>query len=376
MHSPPTTGCPSFASDEERWAAVQARRRDADDRFVYAVATTGVFCRPSCPSRHARRENVRFFTDAAAAEKAGYRACRRCTPTGPAPGDRHAAAIAQACRRIEQASELPDLDALAQAAGMSRYHFQRVFKSLVGVTPGEYARGRRAERMRRTLPTSPSVTDALYDAGYNANSRFYEQSRRSLGMTPGAYRDGGRGTRIRFAVAATTLGAVLVAATEAGVCAILLGDDADRLVRDIQDMFPNAELIGADPGFEATVARVIAQIEDSSRRFDLPLDVRGSAFQIEVWNALSKIPHGSTATYAGIAAALGRPSAVRAVAQACASNRLAVVVPCHRVVRSDGNVSGYRWGVERKKALLQREAARAEATQSDSADHTARAPID
>lgn len=342
-------------TDEDCWAAVQARDATMDKEFVYSVASTGVYCRPSCASRPKRRENVAFHPDPAAAERAGYRACLRCTPNGPSPAERRAEVVAAACRLIDGAEDLPDLDQLAQAAGMSRFHFHRIFKATVGVTPKDYANARRATRVRDALATQGSVTEALYAAGYNASSRFYEAAPRDLGMRPSDYRQGGRGAVVRFAVGDCSLGAVLVAATDKGVCAILLGEDPEALVRDLQDRFPKAELIGGDEAFEHTVARVVGLIDRGEEAAGLPLDVRGTAFQRRVWDALARIPAGRTATYAEVAAAIGSPAAVRAVAQACASNALAVAIPCHRVVRSDGALSGYRWGVERKRALIERE---------------------
>lgn len=346
---------PLFADDASRWAAVQRRDRAADGQFLYSVKTTGVYCRPSCAARPARRENVAFHADPAAAEAAGFRACKRCRPAGPSRAETQAAAVAAACRTIDAAEELPDLDTLAAGAGMSRFHFHRIFKSVTGVTPKAYAAARRAERMRAALAGGAGVTEALYDAGYNANSRFYAESAERLGMRPSAYRAGGKGAVVRFAVGDCSLGAVLVAATEKGVCAILLGDDPEGLVRDLQDRFAQAELVGADADFEATVARVVGLIDTPNCSLDLPLDVRGTAFQQQVWDALRRIPVGRTASYLDIATAIGRPSAVRAVAQACGANALAVAIPCHRVVRSDGDLSGYRWGVERKRELLKRE---------------------
>jgi AraC family transcriptional regulator of adaptative response/methylated-DNA-[protein]-cysteine methyltransferase len=345
-----------FADDEARWAAVQRRDRTADGQFLYSVRTTGVYCRPSCAARPARRENVAFHRDPAAAEAAGFRACKRCRPDGVAPAQARADAVARACRLIEAAETLPGLDALAAAAGMSRFHFHRSFKAVTGVTPRAYAAALRSERVQEALAAGSPVTAAIYDAGYGANSRFYADSASRLGMRPSAYREGGRGSIVRFAVGDCSLGSVLVAATDRGLCAILIGDDPDALVRDLQDRFRAAELVGGDAGFEQTVARVVGFVDDPSGRLDLPLDIRGTAFQQQVWEALRRIPAGRTASYAEIAAALGRPSAVRAVAQACGANALAVAIPCHRVVRSDGDLSGYRWGVERKRTLLAKEA--------------------
>ncbi len=350
---------PIFADEAARWAAVQRRDAAADGQFFYSVKTTGVYCRPSCAARPARRENVAFHADPAAAEAAGFRACKRCRPDGVAPAQARAEAIAKACRLIEAAEELPDLDTLAAAAGMSRFHFHRSFKTVTGVTPKGYAAALRTERVQEALAAGSSVTAAIYDAGYNANSRFYADSASRLGMRPSAYRDGGRGMAIRFAVGDCSLGSVLVAATDKGVCSILLGDDPESLVRDLQDRFGAAELIGGDADFESIVAQVVGLIDAPGTGLSLPLDVRGTAFQQQVWDALRRIPAGRTASYAEIALAIGRPAAVRAVAQACGANPLAIAIPCHRVVRSDGDLSGYRWGVERKRELLDRERAAA-----------------
>lgn len=346
---------PSFATDDARWQAVERRDRAADGAFYYSVLTTGVYCRPSCAARRARRENVAFHAGCAAAEAAGFRPCQRCRPNEAPLAERQAAAVAKACRLIEEADETPNLDALAEAAGMSRFHFHRVFKSVTGVTPKAYADGHRAERVRDELAQRATVTEAIYGAGFNSSGRFYAASSDLLGMTPTAFRAGGNGAAIRFAVGECSLGSILVAATGKGVCAILFGDDPDALVRDLQDRFPKARLIGADRDFEQLVATVVGFVEAPAQGLDLPLDVRGTAFQQRVWQALREIPSGSTASYAEIARRIGQPKAVRAVAQACASNGIAVAIPCHRVVRNDGALSGYRWGVERKRALLERE---------------------
>jgi len=340
----------------ERWAALAARDGRADGRFVYAVRTTGVYCRPSCPSRAARPENVTFHATCAEAEAAGFRPCRRCRPNEPGLPERRAEAVARACRLIETAETMPPLADLARAAGLSAYHFHRVFKAATGVTPKAYAAGRRADILAAGLPKAATVTEALYEAGYATASRFYADATGRLGMPPAAYRKGGPGIRMKFGVGACSLGAILVAATEAGLCAILLGDEPEPLVRDLQDRFPGAEIEGGDPAFEAWMARVIGLVEAPGTGLDLPLDIRGTAFQQRVWTALRAIPVGTTATYADIARAIGAPTAMRAVAQACGANHLAVAIPCHRVVRSDGAMSGYRWGVTRKRDLLAREA--------------------
>jgi AraC family transcriptional regulator, regulatory protein of adaptative response / methylated-DNA-[protein]-cysteine methyltransferase len=350
---------PSVAPRREDafWDAVGRRDRAFDGEFVFAVRTTGVYCRPSCASRPAKRENVSFFASAEAAERAGYRACKRCRPDRFGAPDPKVEAVKRACDRIASAEEAPSLADLAASVGMSPFHFHRVFKKVTGVTPKAYAAQMQARRASDGLRAAQTVTDAIYDAGFNSSSRFYETATARLGMTPTAVRRGGEGAAIRFAIGQASLGAVLVAATNKGVCAIMLGDDPDVLVRELQDRFPRAELVGGDPEFERMVARVVGLIEAPGQSLDLPLDIRGTAFQERVWQALRAIPPGKKATYAEIARAVGRPKAVRAVAQACAANPLAVAIPCHRVVRTDGDLSGYRWGVERKRKLLDREAA-------------------
>ncbi|WP_091717566.1 bifunctional DNA-binding transcriptional regulator/O6-methylguanine-DNA methyltransferase Ada [Methylobacterium phyllostachyos] len=342
--------------DAARWAALMARDAGADGTFVYAVRTTGVYCRPSCPSRKARPENVSFHRTCADAEAAGFRPCRRCRPDEPDLAARRAEAVVRACRRIESSETAPTLAALARDAGLSAYHFHRVFKAAIGVTPKGYAAAHRAAGLAAQLPGAASVTETLYAAGYGAASRFYVQGAPRLGMAPAAYRKGAAGLRIRFGIGACSLGAILVAATDRGVCTILLGDTPEPLLQDLQDRFPGAEIVGGDPAFEGWMARVIGFVEMPGRGLDLPLDIRGTAFQQRVWEALRKIPVGSTATYAEIARAIGLPAATRAVAQACGANPVAVAIPCHRVVRSDGALSGYRWGVARKRDLLLREA--------------------
>lgn len=347
----------AFDTEADRWSALRARDAAADGAFFYSVRTTGVYCRPSCAARPARPENVAFHTTSAEAQAAGFRPCKRCKPDQPSLAERNAASVALACRAIEAAEEPMSLEALAAEAGMSPFHFHRVFKAVTGLTPKAYADARRAERVRQALGETGTVTEAIYDAGFGSGSRFYEKSAQVLGMTPTRFRAGGDKAVIRFAIGQCSLGAILVAATEAGVCAILLGDDPQELIQDLQDRFDRAELVGGDAEFEALVARVVGFVEQPRLGLDLPLDVRGTAFQQRVWQALRDIPAGETASYADVALAIGNPAAVRAVAQACAANALAVAIPCHRVVRTDGALSGYRWGVERKRALLDREAA-------------------
>lgn len=344
-----------LARDDARWAAVTRRDRSADGEFFYSVRTTGVYCRPGCASRLAHRENVRFHATREDAEKAGFRPCKRCRPDEAGLEHERAAAVAKACRLIDTAGEAPTLDALARAAGMSRFHFHRVFKAATGVTPQAYINAKRAAKVRAALPRSSSVTEAIYRAGFESSGRFYETAPAVLGMTPSRFRSGGKGEAIRHTVAKCALGSILVAASEKGVCAIFLGDDAKALVRDLERQFPNAQLSAGGKGYERAVAKVVRFVEAPSRGLDLPLDIRGTAFQQRVWQALRQIPPGSTATYTQIADRIGLPKAVRAVATACGSNTLAVAIPCHRVLRKSGGLSGYRWGVARKRELLKRE---------------------
>lgn len=343
-------------TDARRWVAVQARDRKADGSFVYAVRTTGIYCRPSCPSRQALRANVSFHASAAAAERAGFRACKRCRPQEAGNGDRHAELVARLCRLIERSEKAPSLAELAAAASLSRFHLHRIFVAATGVTPREYAVTHRRRKLSASLRTGSRVTDAIYDAGYGSNSRFYAESTAALGMTPTRFRAGGTATTIRFALAECSLGSILVAATDHGVCAILLGDDPELLLRDLQDRFPKAELLGGDKSFDGVVAQAIALVEAPGKGHRLPLDVRGTAFQQRVWKQLQAIPAGRTASYADVAKKLRSPRSTRAVAQACSANPVAVAIPCHRVVRKDGGLSGYRWGIERKRELLRREA--------------------
>lgn len=341
---------------DPRWTAVVTRDPKADDKFFYSVKTTGVYCRPSCGSRGARPENVQFHATWADAERAGFRPCKRCKPNQSSLDKQHAAKVANSCRLIESAEEVPSLGDLARKAGLSTYHFHRIFKAVTGLTPRAFAAAHRAKRIRSELNRSGTVTEAIYGAGYGSNGRFYATSDEVLGMTPSNYRAGGANTEIRFAIGECSLGSILVAKSERGICAILLGDDPEALARELQDRFSHANLIGGDKGFEKLVAQVVGFVETPAVGLDLPLDVRGTAFQQRVWQALRKIPAGSTASYSDIAKRIGSPKSVRAVAHACAANALAVAIPCHRVVKNDGALSGYRWGVERKRTLLQREA--------------------
>jgi len=354
MHEPSPA---PYATDDLRWQAVVSRDAAADGHFVYAVRTTGIYCRPSSSARLPKRENVCFFDSAQEAQAAGYRPSRRADGDQTSVAAAHARMVAQACRQIERSEDLLSLEALAGAAGVSTFHFHRVFKAETGLTPKAYANAFRARKLREELSAADgSVTDAIYNAGFNSNSRFYASSDHLLGMRAREYQSGGAGTSIRFAIGQCSLGDILVAQSQRGICAILLGDDADTLLRELQDLFPKAHLIGGDAAFEHLVAQVVGFVEAPSIGLNLPLDVRGTAFQERVWQALREIPPGTTVSYTQVAARIGAPKAVRAVAQACGANHLAVAIPCHRVVRRDGDISGYRWGVERKRTLLNREA--------------------
>lgn len=350
------TRAPEATLNDMRWTAVLARDPKADGNFYYAVKTTGIYCRPSCAARTPRPENVTFHATPEDAERAGYRPCKRCRPDQISQQAQYANTITRACRLIEASETVPSLDRLAREAGMSPYHFHRVFKKVTGLTPRSYAAAQREQRIRAGLIAADTVTGAIFEAGYNANSRFYEKASGVLGMTPTRYRAGGAGLDIRFAVGECSLGSILVAQSKIGVCAILIGDDPEALLHDLQDRFPRARLLGGDTGFEQLVARVVGFVDAPSLGFDLPLDIRGTAFQQRVWQALRDIPPGHTVTYSELARRIGAPNAVRAVAGACAANPLAVAIPCHRVVRTDGSLSGYRWGIERKRALLETEA--------------------
>jgi AraC family transcriptional regulator, regulatory protein of adaptative response / methylated-DNA-[protein]-cysteine methyltransferase len=341
---------------DPRWAALVNRDASFDGAFVYAVSTTGIYCRPGCPSKLAKPENVSFYATCEEAEAAAFRACQRCRPNEALAAARQGALIADACRRIEEAEELPTLDALAKTLGLSAFHFHRLFKKFTGVTPKAYAAAHRSKRVRAELTSGKgTVTEAIYGAGFNSGGRFYETSNAVLGMTPSAFRSGGAGAKISFAIGQCSLGSILVACSDKGICAIFLGDDPDALARDLQDRFSKAELIGGDAAFEALIAKVVGLVEQPARAFDVPLDVQGTAFQQRVWQALRDIPAGTTESYTEIARRIGAPKSVRAVAGACAANKIAVAIPCHRVVRNDGTMSGYRWCVERKRALLKKE---------------------
>lgn len=351
---------------DPRWQQVLAREALADGQFYYAVNTTGVYCRPSCGARPARPEHVAFYLTTEAAEAAGFRACKRCKPNQASLLEAHAAMVAQACRLIEAAETVPTLAVLAADAGLSAFHFHRVFKAMTGLTPKAYASAHRQQTLRQKLDGQMTVTAAMYAAGYGSSSRFYASSTQTLGMKPLAYVKGGAHTDIYFALGACSLGSILVASSDKGVCAIALGDDPEALLRELQDRFPHAQLMGGDATFEALVAQVVGLIEVPRIGLALPLDIQGTAFQQRVWQALREIPPGETVTYTDLAHKIGRPTAVRAVASACAANTIAVAIPCHRVVRQDGLLSGYRWGIARKQALLEKEAVACESANPSS----------
>ncbi len=352
MQSPMPDDLRPSAADDARWAAVLARDPSpAIGPFLYAVTTQGVFCRPGCPSRAPLRRNTRFFADVPSAEAAGFRACKRCDPKGERAGI-HAAAIRAACAMIEASETIPSLAALAERAGYARHHFLRLFRDITGVTPRSYAESVRARRLSAALATGSRVADAVAEAGFGSESRVYEEPGRVLGMTPGAARRGGAGEVIRVALADSALGPLMIGATEAGICFLGFGEDEAGLRGDVMHRFPQARIVDAPEELAEAIRQVVAFIAEPKAALDLPLDLRGTAFQRQVWEALRRIPLGETRTYSGLAAEMGMPKATRAVARACAQNKVSLAVPCHRVVGADGDLTGYRWGVERKRALL------------------------
>ncbi len=347
---PPRASPPSHS---DKWHAVVNRDASQSTEFVYAVKSTGIYCRAGCPSKTPKPDNVEFFDTPSFAENAGYRACKRCRPSAHDESAAIVKKITSACEQIRSQEEEPNLEHLAKDSDMSVAHFQKTFKSVVGVSPKAYALAVKMDKARETLSSGKtSITTAIYEAGFNSSSRFYETATKALGMKPSDYKKGGAGQRILFAIGECSLGSVLVACSKIGVCAILLGDEPEQLLQDLQDRFPNAELLGGDTAFEGLVAQVVGFIDNREAKFELPLDIQGTAFQERVWRALCLIPAGTTATYAEIAQAIGAPNSHRAVAQACGANKIAIAIPCHRVVRSDGSLSGYRWGIERKRSLL------------------------
>ena len=348
-----------FLSEDERWEALVRRDQQAGGEFVYGVLTTGVYCRPTCASRLPNRENVRFFKTSMEAEQADFRPCKRCKPEAPNWKQPQTSAVLKACRMIAEADAPLSLKELAHAAGLSLFHFHRLFKKIVGVTPKQYAMEKRASLVREHLQEDATITQTMYQAGFGSSSRFYEKATATLGMKPSTYKNGAQDMCIRFAIVPSWLGLVLVAATAQGICAIDFGNTPETLKEDLRRRFPKAEFQDPDPNFTAMIAQILTFLEGPHRgRLDLPLDVRGTAFQRRVWLALQEIPPGATVSYADIATRIGKPKAARAVAQACAANTIAVAIPCHRVVRGNGDLGGYRWGVERKRVLLERESKR------------------
>jgi AraC family transcriptional regulator of adaptative response/methylated-DNA-[protein]-cysteine methyltransferase len=347
-----------YASENARWRALVQRDPRADGHFFYSVRTTGIYCVPSCSAPRPLRKNVAFHDSPEDAERAGFRACKRCAPNGKTLAGLRSSAIARACRLIEHSDLPPKLETLARASGMSPFHFHRIFKALTGLTPKKYATAHRTRRVRNALTNGRAVTEAIYHAGYQSNGSFYADAPQTLGMTPSRFRNGGAGATIQFIIEKCPLGLALVAASDVGVCAIYLGDNPEPLREALEKQFPHARLVPGNRRFAETVARVVAFIETPAASFDLPLDIRGTAFQQRVWEALRQIPIGKTVSYRELATQIGAPKAVRAVARACAANAIAVAIPCHRVVRSTGALSGYRWGPHRKDALLKRESRR------------------
>jgi AraC family transcriptional regulator of adaptative response/methylated-DNA-[protein]-cysteine methyltransferase len=346
----------SFPDEETCWQAVERRDAQYDLRFFYAVRSTGIYCRPSCPSRRPRREQVNFCPTREAAQAAGFRPCKRCQPERDLSAQ--AELVQRAIQLIESAEVAPSLEALGRQLNASPFHLQRVFKAATGLSPRQYAAGLRAARLKEQLRGGQAVTSALYAAGYGSSSRLYEEAGARLGMTPSHYRSGGREMQIQFTLSDCPLGRMLVAATPSGVCAVSLGADDAGLESSLRAEYPGAQIEMAADGLRSEVASLLAYLNGRQPRLDLPLDVQATAFQLRVWEELRRIPYGETRTYTQVAEAIGRPKAVRAVANACASNPAALVTPCHRVIRGDGSLGGYHWGLERKKTLLSDERAR------------------
>lgn len=344
-----------FMTDEARWNAVSENNTSADGTFYYAVITTGIYCRPSCKSKLPNRSNVEYFSTCDDAEVAGYRACKRCRPTAISKNEEVEHKIIRACRIIEESETSIKLEELAIRVNLSSYHFHRLFKKIVGVTPKQYASRHQSRRFQKNLKTSSSITDAIYSAGYGSSGSAYDKKRDQLAMKPKVYLKGANGVTITYGLAQCFLGWVIVAATHRGICAIEFGDDSDTLPEQIQARFPKAQLNKADIEFETLLKEVVDFIELPKENFQVPLDIQGTAFQQQVWEVLRKIKPGETISYSDVADLIGNPNAVRAVASACASNKLAVVIPCHRVISKTGKTGGYRWGAERKKRLLESE---------------------
>lgn len=356
MNQPADTTSRRPLTDDERWQAVVARDRSTDGQFVLAVHTTGIFCRPGCPARTPKRENVTFFDTTADALRAGYRPCKRCKPTGESITEHQRQVVEAARRLIESSDSRLTLEHIAMSVGMSPWHLQRLFKAQTGLSPAQYQRSHRSNVLRETITAAPTVTHALHDAGYGSSSQFYATASEELGMTPSSYRAGGPGQRIRYGIVRTWLGSLLVAATDRGICSLQMGDSEDGMRERLREMFPKADFVDDDPAFTETLEAVVRLAEHPSDTPDLPLDARGTAFQHRVWNALRQIPGGSTRTYTEVAERIGAPAAVRAVARACADNPVPLLVPCHRVIGKNGTLTGYRYGLARKQALLEREA--------------------
>ena len=350
-------GANSRADDGELWRAVESRNAEFDGVFVFAVRSTGIYCRPSCPSRRARRDRVIFFRLPETAEQAGFRSCRRCKPNIAVASDPNVEMVRRACRIIEAHRPAPTLDALSVAIGISSFHLQRVFKRIAGVTPRQYAEACRVGEFKTRIKQGESIAGAMYDAGYGSSSRLYERAKDELGMTPAVFRRGGRGMRIRYTTTSCPLGRLLVAATETGLCAVSLGDSDEKLTAMLRAEYPEAEITRGGNALDEFVAPLLSHLRGNRPHLDLPLDVQATAFQRQVWEELRKIPYGSTRSYGDIAKSIGSPKSVRAVARACATNRVALVIPCHRVIREDKCLGGYKWGLERKTKLLKRESA-------------------
>jgi AraC family transcriptional regulator, regulatory protein of adaptative response / methylated-DNA-[protein]-cysteine methyltransferase len=345
----------SFLTDEDRWSAVTRRDKKADGHFFYSVKTTGVYCRPQCAARLALRENVQFFESITAAESAGFRPCKRCKPAGISQEQSRMQLVESACRTIEASERVPDLESLSKAAGLSRFHFLRIFKTVLGVSPREYHSSLREQRLREELGSAASVTEAMYNAGFQSSSQFYSNATDLLGMTPKSFRSGGRGMQIRYGIGQSVMGTLLVAVTERGVCSLQMGEHEPELLAELTANFPQASLQRDDAGVQPWIEKAIEAVEQPETAATLPLDIHGTAFQKRVWQSICSIKPGTTTSYAELARQLGSPRAVRAVAGACAANKIAVAIPCHRVLHSNGALSGYRWGVDRKRKLLDRE---------------------